>query len=67
MSRRDLTPEEAVQRFVAKRSNKNTDKTVRSYGNRLRQFVRWTQDRDDIEIMRDLDGWTIDEYERFLD
>lgn len=65
--KRDLTPEEAVQRFVAKRRNKNTEKTVRSYENRLRQFVRWTQDRDDIETMRDIDGWIVDEYERFLD
>jgi len=56
-----------VQRFIAKRRNKNTDKTVRSYENRLRQFVRWTQQRDDIETMRDIDGWIVDEYERFLD
>lgn len=64
---RDLTPTEAVKRFIAKRRNKNTDKTVRSYENRLRQFVRWSQEREDVETMRDLDGWLIDEYERFLD
>lgn len=64
---RDLTPREAAERFISKRRNKNTDKTVRSYENRLRQFVRWAHDRDDVEIMRDLDGWIIDEYERFLD
>ncbi|NIB99406.1 site-specific integrase [Halobacterium sp. R2-5] len=64
---RDLTPTEAAERFVAKRRNKNTDKTVRSYENRLRQFVRWAHERDDVDVMRDLDGWIIDEYERFLD
>lgn len=64
--RRDLTPEEAVSRFVAKRRNSNTDKTVRSYENRLRQFVRWTHTRDDIEVIRDIDGWLVDEYERHL-
>lgn len=64
---RDLTPTEAVQRFVAKRRNKNTEKTVRSYENRLRQFVRWAHERDDLEVLRDLDGWLIDEYERYLD
>ncbi|WP_232702192.1 tyrosine-type recombinase/integrase [Halobacterium wangiae] len=64
---RDLTPREAAERFLAKRQNKNTDKTVRSYANRLRQFVRWAHDRDDVDVMRDLDGWIIDEYERFLD
>jgi len=66
-AKRDLSPEDAVRRFIAKRRNRNTDKTVRSYENRLRQFVRWTQERDDIETMRDLDGWLIDEYERYLD
>jgi site-specific recombinase XerD len=64
---RDLTPTEAAERFIAKRRNKNTEKTVRSYENRLRQFVRWAHERDDVETMRDLDGWIIDEYERFLD
>lgn len=63
---RDLTPPKAVDRFIAKRRNKNTDKTVRSYENRLRQFVRWCNEHDEIEKMRDLDGWLIDEYERFL-
>ena len=66
MSNRDLPPEKAVSRFIAKRRNKNTDKTVRSYENRLRQFVRWSQTNDKIETMRDLDGWLLDEYERFL-
>jgi len=64
---RDLTPTEAAERFIAKRRNKNTDKTVRSYANRLRQFVRWADEREDVETMRDLDGWVVDEYERFLD
>ncbi|WP_380675526.1 tyrosine-type recombinase/integrase [Salinigranum sp. GCM10025319] len=64
---RELTPDEAVSRFIAKRRNKNTDKTVRSYHQRLRQFLRWTWERDDVEVMRDIDGWIIDEYERHLD
>ncbi|GGL57802.1 tyrosine-type recombinase/integrase [Halocalculus aciditolerans] len=64
---RDITPAKAVDRFIAKRRNKNTEKTVRSYEQRLRQFVRWCDERDEIETMRDLDGWLIDEYERFLD
>lgn len=63
---RDLTPEQAVDRFISKRRNENTDKTVRSYENRLRQFVRWAHEHDDVQMMRDLDGWIIDEYQRFL-
>lgn len=66
-SQRDLSPEKAVSRFIAKRRNQFTDKTVRSYENRLRQFVRWTQASEEIETMRDLDGWLIDDYERFLE
>jgi len=64
---RNLAPREAAERFIRKRRNKNTDKTVRSYKTRLQQFVRWAHERDDVETMRDLDGWIIDEYERFLD
>ncbi|MFD1634650.1 tyrosine-type recombinase/integrase [Haloplanus ruber] len=67
MSDRELTPADALKRFIAKRQNKNTDKTVRSYKNRLRQFVRWAHEHDEIETMSDLDGWLVDEYERFLD
>ena len=67
MPERNLTPEDAVRRFISKRRDNNTDKTVRSYENRLRQFVRWAQTRDDIEVMRDLDGWLIDEYERHIE
>lgn len=67
MTDRDLSPEDAVRRFIAKRTDDNTDKTVRSYNTRLRQFVRWAHDREDLGVMRDLDGWLIDEYERFID
>lgn len=67
MTQRDLSPEDAVRRFIAKRRDNNTDKTVRSYETRLRQFVRWAHDRDDLGVMRDLDGWLIDEYERFIE
>lgn len=66
MSNRELSPEQAVSRFISKRRNENTRKTVRSYENRLRQFVRWSQKRDSISQMSDLDGWLIDEYQRFL-
>ncbi len=40
--------------------------TVRSYANRLREFVRWAAEND-IEAMRELDGWWLDEYERHLE
>ena len=64
---RDLKPEESVSRFLAKRRNKNTATTVRSYNQRLSQLLHWLWERDDVEVMRDIDGWIVDDYERFLD
>lgn len=65
-NQRDLSPVEAAERFIARRQNKNTYRTVRSYRNRLNEFVAWTEEND-IETMRDLDGWWLDEYERYLE
>jgi len=66
MPERDLAPVEAAERFIARRQNKNSEKTVRSYQNRLNGFVAWAEENG-IESMRDLDGWWIDEYERHLE
>lgn len=46
--------------------DKNTDKTVRFYRNRLQDFLHWSEENG-IETMRDLDGWWLGEYERFLE
>lgn len=64
--RHDLAPVDAAERFIARRERKNSEKTVRSYANRLRGFVAWCEEND-IEQMRDLDGWWLDEYERHLE
>ncbi|WP_423745134.1 site-specific integrase (plasmid) [Haladaptatus sp. SPP-AMP-3] len=63
---RDLSPVEAAERFVARRENRNSYKTVRSYRNRLTTFVNWA-DENDLEVMREMDGWWIDEYQRHLE
>lgn len=63
---RDLAPVEAAERFLDRRKNRNTARTVRSYRTRLAEFVRWA-DENGIEVMRDLDGWWLDEYERHLE
>lgn len=63
---RDLSPVEAAERFIARRENKNSEKTVRSYRNRLNEFIVWAEGNG-IESMRDLDGWWLDEYERHLE
>lgn len=63
---RDISPTEAAERFIARRRSQNTATTVRSYTNRLREFVHWA-DENDVETMRDLDGWWLDEYARHLE
>ncbi|WP_144240053.1 tyrosine-type recombinase/integrase [Haladaptatus cibarius] len=63
---RNLSPVEAAERFIAARENRNSQKTVRSYRNRLNEFVAWAEEND-IESMRDLDGWWLDEFERYLE
>lgn len=64
--RRDLSPADAADRFISRRENRNREKTVRSYRNRLAGFVAWAQE-EGVESMRDLDGWWIDEYQRHLE
>jgi site-specific recombinase XerD len=62
MSRRDLSPREAVERWLGTLRRDLADATVRDYGYRLRQFVQWSEDQG-IDSMRELDGWTLDEYQ----
>lgn len=58
---RDLSPREARDRFLSRRRQENTEKTVRSYENRLTRFVEWTEEQQ-IDSMSELSGWDIDEY-----
>lgn len=63
---RDLTPAEARSRFIRSRRGDNRESTVRSYDNRLAEFVGWCRERD-IESMRELDGLLLDDYSNHLD
>lgn len=63
MTRRDLKPREAVDRWLDSQSVDKTDETLSSYWYRLKLFVEWCEDHDDIESMQDLDGWLLDQYE----
>jgi site-specific recombinase XerD len=65
MTDRDLSPREAADRFIGRREKRNTHNTVRSYRNRLQQFVTWAED-EGIESMSELDGWLLDEYCRYI-
>ncbi|TKX57328.1 site-specific integrase [Halorubrum sp. ASP1] len=61
----ELSPRQARDRFLDKRRMENSEKTVRSYRNRLTQWVHWCEERG-VERVGDLSGWLFDEYERFL-
>jgi len=63
---RDLTPREAAERFLNRYEGDYADETVRNYRHRLREFVRWAEAHDEIEHLRDLDGFLIDEYTHYL-
>lgn len=61
----DLSPREARDRFLDEYRLDSTDSTVRSYYNRLGQFVVWCEEKQ-IERVGDLSGWYLDEYRRSL-
>ncbi|QSG02500.1 XerD/XerC family integrase [Natranaeroarchaeum sulfidigenes] len=61
----DLSPRQARDRFLDKRSLENSEKTIRSYQNRLTQFVVWCEENG-VDRVGDLSGWLLDEYERHL-
>lgn len=61
MTRRDLAPAAAVERWLAAIRSDRSEQTRRSYYYRLKLFVEWCEDQD-IDSMHDLDGWLIDEY-----
>lgn len=61
---RDISPREASDRFLARRAQTQTDKTVRSYQNRLTEFVRWCEE-ERIDSMADVTGWDLDQFQAY--
>jgi len=61
VTRRDLSPREAKQRFISRRKQRQAEATVRSYEHRLRHFVNWAEE-EGIESMSEIGGWEIDDY-----
>ncbi|AGN02824.1 integrase protein [Salinarchaeum sp. Harcht-Bsk1] len=59
--KRDLGPREARERFLDRRRAENTERTVRTYDNRLTAFVEFCEENG-IESMSRLSGWDLDEY-----
>ena len=63
-SKRDLSPREARRRFLKRREQTQSSATVRSYGNRLNDFILWAENQG-IESMGELTGWEIDDYQMY--
>lgn len=58
---RSLSPRDARDRFLSRRKQENTERTVRSYRNRLTRFVEWAEEHG-IEEIGQVSGWELDEY-----
>ncbi|MFB6152206.1 MAG: tyrosine-type recombinase/integrase [Haloarculaceae archaeon] len=63
--RRDLTPAEAKRRYLDHRRTEASESSIESWEYRLKLFVEWADEQPDVETMRDLDGWRLDEYENY--
>ena len=57
----DLSPREAVHRYIRRRRSDATDQSVESWWYRLKLFVEWCEDIG-IETVGDLRGFDLDEF-----
>ncbi|WP_436924940.1 tyrosine-type recombinase/integrase [Halosimplex amylolyticum] len=62
-NRPDFTPREARRRYLDHRKTEASASSIKSWASRLKRFCDWADDQPDIETMRDLDGWKLDEWE----
>nr|WP_303648681.1 tyrosine-type recombinase/integrase [Haloarchaeobius litoreus] len=60
-----MSPRQARDRFLDDVSHNRTERTIESYRYRLRQFVLYCEENQ-IESVREIDGWVLDEYKRTL-
>lgn len=58
----DLSPREAVERWLDKRRVDLSDSTISSYRYRLKLWVEWCEERG-IDSVRDLTPWDVESYE----
>jgi site-specific recombinase XerD len=58
----DLSPEDAVERFIKRRETDSTERTLRSYEARLQHFVDWCDERD-VDSIAALDPFQVDEFQ----
>jgi site-specific recombinase XerD len=58
----DLSPREARKRYLDHRRTGASESSIKSWSYRLKLFIEWAEARG-IETIRELDGWTLDEWE----
>ncbi len=58
----DLSPSEAAQRWLDKRSVSLAEQTLRDYHYRLKQFTDWAESKE-FDSMQELTPWLIDEFD----
>jgi len=61
----ELSVREIYEMFLDARQLDYTAETLRDYETRLRQFVEWAEDRDDIECIGDVTGWHLEQFKLF--
>lgn len=57
-----LSVHAAYELFLDARRMEYTDETLRDYETRLRQFVEWTDDREDIATIADVTAWHLEQF-----
>ena len=57
----DLSPREAVERFISRRETDSTDRTIHCYSARLDHFASWCEEQG-IEEVTDLTPKDVDDY-----
>lgn len=58
----DLSPREALERWLARQRSSKAESTVSSYHYRLKHFIEWAEENQ-IDSLAELNGWDIETYE----
>ena len=58
----DLSPREAMERFIDKKRVSNRESSVSSVYYRLKLFVEWCEE-EGLDVIGDLTGWDLESYE----
>jgi site-specific recombinase XerD len=64
MTERDLTPREAMNRYLDHRTTEASESSIKSYRYRLKLFDEWCEENE-ICTVSALDGWVLDQYETY--